>query len=163
MPREELRSRLRIAPKTFSGVIAFAVMQELVIDWGAQVQLPSHEVRFSPEQQSTVDALFDAIRSQPTSPPSPKEAQSIVGEEVFQVLIARGDLVQLSADVFFDSVTYGDLVQGVKDTIATHGSITVAQARDLFGTSRKYVLALLEHLDEIGVTQRLGDERILKT
>jgi selenocysteine-specific elongation factor len=162
MPREELRSRLRLGPKAFSGVIAFAAAQALVIDQGAQLHLPSHKVRFSSTQQAAIDTLFDAIKKQPTSPPSVKEAQSLVGEEVFQVLVARGDLIQLSADVFFDSNTYADLVQGVKDTIATQGSITVAQARDLFNTSRKYILALLEHLDEIGVTQRIGDERTLK-
>jgi selenocysteine-specific elongation factor len=38
----------------------------------------------------------------------------------------------------------------------------VAQFRDLFQTSRKYALAVLEHLDEVGVTQRDGDLRRLK-
>ena len=42
------------------------------------------------------------------------------------------------------------------------GSITVAQARDLLGASRKYVLALLEYLDEQRITRRNGDERILR-
>ena len=46
--------------------------------------------------------------------------------------------------------------------IDEHGSITVAQARDRFGTSRRYVLALLEHLDSIGFTRREGDERVLR-
>ena len=43
-----------------------------------------------------------------------------------------------------------------------HGTVTVAQVRDLFGTSRKYVLALLEHLDAQGITRRIGDERVLR-
>ena len=46
--------------------------------------------------------------------------------------------------------------------IEHEGSITLAQARDMFGTSRKYAQALLEHLDEIGVTKRVGDERVLR-
>jgi selenocysteine-specific elongation factor len=41
-------------------------------------------------------------------------------------------------------------------------TITVAVVRDLFKTSRKYALALLEHLDAAGVTKRVGDERVLK-
>jgi selenocysteine-specific elongation factor len=40
--------------------------------------------------------------------------------------------------------------------------MTVADARDLFGSSRKYMLALLEHLDAIGVTIRDGDYRKLR-
>jgi selenocysteine-specific elongation factor len=162
MPREELRSRLRLGPKSFSSVVALAAEQGLVLDQGTQMRLPSHEVRFSPAQQAAIDALFEAIRRQPTSPPSVKEAYGMVGEEVFQVLVARGDLVLLGADVFFDKATYAEMVQSVKQALSTQGPMTVAQVRDLFGTSRKYVLALLEHLDEAGVTQRVGDEHILK-
>jgi selenocysteine-specific elongation factor len=38
----------------------------------------------------------------------------------------------------------------------------VAEVRDRFKTSRKYALALMEHLDEQGVTLRSGDERVLR-
>ncbi|MCD6230263.1 MAG: SelB C-terminal domain-containing protein, partial [Dehalococcoidia bacterium] len=37
----------------------------------------------------------------------------------------------------------------------SHGSITVAQVRDLFGTSRKYALALMEYLDKQKITRRV--------
>jgi selenocysteine-specific elongation factor len=54
-------------------------------------------------------------------------------------------------------------MQQVEEFIGREGAITVAQARDLFGSSRKYVLAFLEHLDSTGVTKRNGDERVLRT
>jgi selenocysteine-specific elongation factor len=38
--------------------------------------------------------------------------------------------------------------------------LTVSQARDLLGSSRKYVLAVLAHFDAEGVTRRRGDERV---
>ena len=41
------------------------------------------------------------------------------------------------------------------------GPMTVAQVRDLLGSSRKYVVALLEHLDRTGATVRQGDTRRL--
>jgi selenocysteine-specific elongation factor len=50
----------------------------------------------------------------------------------------------------------------VRAHLQTHGKLTVAQVRDMFATSRKYALALMEHLDAIGVTRRVGDERMLK-
>ena len=40
--------------------------------------------------------------------------------------------------------------------------MTVAAAREIFGTSRKYVLPLLEYLDQQRVTRRVGDERVLR-
>jgi len=42
------------------------------------------------------------------------------------------------------------------------GKVTVAQARDLLGSSRRYVLPLLEWLDAQKVTRRVGDDRILR-
>ena len=38
--------------------------------------------------------------------------------------------------------------------------VTVAQVRDALGTTRKYALPLLAHLDATGVTRRRGDLRI---
>jgi selenocysteine-specific elongation factor len=46
--------------------------------------------------------------------------------------------------------------------IREHGGTTVAQVRDLFGASRKYVVSLMEYLDEKRVTRRVGDERVLR-
>jgi selenocysteine-specific elongation factor len=46
--------------------------------------------------------------------------------------------------------------------IERDGSITLAGVRDLFGTSRKYAQAYLEHLDGEHVTLRRGDERVLR-
>jgi selenocysteine-specific elongation factor len=49
----------------------------------------------------------------------------------------------------------------VVDELAAAGSITVARARDLTGSSRKHVLPLLQFLDDRGLTRRQGDDRIL--
>ncbi len=46
--------------------------------------------------------------------------------------------------------------------IQQNGQISLAEVRDLFKTSRRYVQALLEHLDRTGVTVRSGDFRKLK-
>jgi selenocysteine-specific elongation factor len=42
------------------------------------------------------------------------------------------------------------------------GQITLAEVRDLLGTSRKYAQALLEHMDSEGLTLRVGDARRLR-
>ncbi len=43
---------------------------------------------------------------------------------------------------------------------AIEGGFTLAQARDVTGSSRKYVLPVLEYLDGTGVTRRAGEKRI---
>jgi selenocysteine-specific elongation factor len=54
------------------------------------------------------------------------------------------------------------MTQAVIHHLQREGSITLAQVRDMFSTSRKYAQALLEHLDDKRVTKRVGDERILR-
>ena len=53
------------------------------------------------------------------------------------------------------------LLATVLAMIAEQGAVTVGTYRDRFQTSRKYALALLEHLDQARVTRRVGDERVL--
>jgi selenocysteine-specific elongation factor len=61
----------------------------------------------------------------------------------------------------FESGVYQQMVNGIKKELKSKGTLTVAEVRDMFKTSRKYALALMEHLDEVGVTIREGDERRL--
>ncbi|MGC8875313.1 MAG: SelB C-terminal domain-containing protein, partial [Chloroflexia bacterium] len=56
--------------------------------------------------------------------------------------------------------TYEEMVRRVLAQIDRAGPITVAQVRDLFQTSRKFALALLEDMDRRKLTRRIGDERI---
>ena len=46
--------------------------------------------------------------------------------------------------------------------VREHGTITLAEVRDMFGTSRKFAQALLEHLDGEHITRRTGDSRVLQ-
>jgi selenocysteine-specific elongation factor len=100
--------------------------------------------------------------SSPYSPPSVKESQSEVGEEVLSALVELGQLKQLNSDVIFRTADYEEMVARVRAFITEKGQMTVADARDLFDSSRKYMLALMEHLDASGVTVRDGDFRKLK-
>jgi len=162
MGREALRSGLKLEAKVFNAALARAAASRLIVDEGAIVRLPSHTVQLDREQQRRVDVLLARFRRQPYTTPSVKESVAAVGEEVLGVLIARGDLVQASPEVLFLPETYEEMAARIRAYIEREESITLAQVRDLFGTSRKYAQALLEHLDEVEVTKRVGDERVLR-
>lgn len=162
MPREALRSRLDLAPRIFDAVVAQAEHENVLVDEGASVRLSSHAVELTPQQQKQVSALLDRFRGDPYAPPSVKEAVEMVGEDVYRVLIARDDLVQVSPDVVFLPETYQTMVSRIRARIERGGSVTLAEVRDMFDSSRKYAQAILEHLDEKGVTKRLGDKRVLR-
>jgi selenocysteine-specific elongation factor len=162
MPREALRGRLRLDARLFNAIMTRAATQALISEEGATVRLSTHVVRFSPEQEKRIEALLDEFRATPYTPPSVKDSLAAVGEEVLTALYAQGRLVQVSEDVVFLPETYDEMVARIRAFIEQHDRITVAQARDLFATSRKYVLGLLEYLDAQGITRRVGDERVLR-
>ncbi len=162
MVREALRSKLKLEPKVFNAVMARAAAEGLVADERTTVRLPSHQVQLNPDQQRRVDALLGRFRRQPYTTPSVKESVAVAGESVLGVLVSRGDLVQLSPEVLFLPQTYEEMVSRVQAYIKREGSITLSKTRDILKTSRKYAQALLEHLDEIEVTKRVGDERIMR-
>jgi selenocysteine-specific elongation factor len=164
MPREELKSRLGLPPKVFNEGMALGSASGVLVESGAFVRLPGFAVTFTPDQQRAVDTLLARFRSAPHATPSVKEAEAAVGADVLAALLEQGKLVKLSDEVLFLPQTYAAMVERIKQAIQQNGthSVTVAQVRDLFDTSRKYALALLEHLDAKGITKRVGDERVLR-
>jgi selenocysteine-specific elongation factor len=162
MPREELKSRLKLPPRLFNSVLARLSEQGALVEGPKWAALPGHRVRFSPFEQVKVDKLLAMFAAAPYAPPSVKECQAEVGEEVFATLLELGDLLAVSAEVVFRQADYEAMVEKVRGAIRSKGKITLAEVRDLLGTSRKYIQALLEHLDSTGLTVRDGDFRRLK-
>jgi selenocysteine-specific elongation factor len=162
MPREELRSRLGLSQKELGALIARAEEENLVVDAARGLRLPGHEPRFTPEQTRAVQALLAAFARDPHNTPSVKQCQESLGEETYTALLEQERLRQVSAEVVFLRETYEAMVARIRATLQERGTLTVAEARDTFATSRKYVLALLEHLDAAGITVRVGDERKLR-
>ncbi|MFN8497226.1 MAG: selenocysteine-specific translation elongation factor [Anaerolineae bacterium] len=168
MPREEARTRVSAAratplpPKVFNLLVESGVAGNLLAATDTGLRLPQHAPRFSAAQQAAVDRVLAAFRAQPYSPPPVGEAVAQVGADVFGSLVEQGVLVRVSEDVAFTAEAYHTMMERVVAILQQNGKITVAEVRDAFGTSRKYALALMEHLDERRITRRVGDERVLR-
>jgi selenocysteine-specific elongation factor len=171
MPREEVKSRLAQGldagqrgrwTKAFTGLLGLAAQRGRVALHGSLVHLAGHEVRFSPSQQAAIATLLADFRRDPYNTPSAKDSAARLGDEVLAALLEQGGLRAVSGEVLFLPETFDEMLARVRAHLAKHGKVTVAEVRDLFGTSRKYVLALLEHLDAQGITRRVGDERVLR-
>ena len=168
LPREELKSRLKLPPGPIGARLFIAAMRKLsgegsLEEAGPLIHQPGFSINFNPQQQRQVDTLLARFAAAPYSPPSIKECQAEVGEELFTALVELGDLVTLSAEVVFRPKDYDQMVADIRRLLQARGTLTAAEARDHFNTSRRYILALLEHLDAIGVTRREGDLRRLKS
>ncbi|UCD99761.1 MAG: SelB C-terminal domain-containing protein, partial [Chloroflexota bacterium] len=162
MPKEELKSRLNIASRLFSGLMKRLISEDQLQESGPLVLIPGHTIRFSPEQEQSVQSLLMKFAAAPYAPPSVKDAKLVVSNEVFQALVENNLLILVSSEVVFRREDYDRMLVEVKSLFEQQGTLSAAQVRDHFDTSRRYVLAFLEHLDEVGLTIREGDVRRLK-
>ena len=85
----------------------------------------------------------------------------MVGEDVYFALVDLGTLQPVNESVVYAAADYQKYIRAILDYLRVQGKINAAQVRDLFNTSRKYAIALLEHLDEKKLTRREGDDRVL--
>jgi len=156
MPKVELGSRLKL------GQYSLAIWQRLfnegvLSEEGLTVRLASHRIQLNQAQQARIDAFLQSLVENPYAP----LGDQLPEPDLLNLLIEQCQVVKVSNSVFFSASVYNEMVEKVTSHIKAHGKVTLAEARDLFKTSRKYAQALLEHLDEKKVTRRVGDERVL--
>ena len=97
-----------------------------------------------------------AAAAEPFSPPAPS---GVSGDEL-RLLVRQGRLVE-SGNIHFAASAVDEAAVAVAWLLADQPEgVTVAEARDAWGTTRKFALALLARLDSTGVTRRRGDLRI---
>ena len=144
--------------QVFGNVLARLQEGGVLVEDGPSVRRTGHVKNLSDEQRSVADRYVDTLRASPYSPPtdSPPDA------ELLGLLDDEGRVVRVNESVVFEAGAYREMVDGVKARIEENGEITVADVRDMFGASRKYALALLDHLDQQRVTRRVGDARVLR-
>ncbi|MEM8532563.1 MAG: selenocysteine-specific translation elongation factor [Chloroflexota bacterium] len=155
MPREEVRSRLKVTQAELEVILHLGIIQQLVCVYDRSVSLPDYHPKLSDKQQQIIDQLMDTMATSPYSPPTPSVEPELLGW-----LLEQNHLVRVSEDIFFSPSAYAEMVQWVQDHIRQTGGVTVAQFRNHFQTSRKYALALLEYLDTAKITRRDGDIRV---
>ncbi len=158
IPREEIKSRLKLSTRLFNTVIKHLN----VVDGGSWLALPDHSITFTQSQTLKIEILLQKFNSSPYAPPSIRDCQADVGEDVYNSLVETSVLVQLSTEIVFNKTDFDLLVEKIQQLISKNKRCTAAEVRDELQTSRKYALAILEHLDNMGITIRDGDYRYLK-
>jgi selenocysteine-specific elongation factor len=162
MPRESLRSRLRLPPDEFDAVIGeMAAEGRVVVERNGAIRLPDHAVRFSEAQETAIRRLMREFEQAPHAPPTVAQAMEIVGENTLAGLIERGDLARISDEVILTPDVLREWIDFARGTLERGDTLTVAALRDHFNTTRRYALDFLERLDALGITRRRGDERVL--
>jgi len=161
--RELLKSGLKLTQEQFDLILGLLSHQGKLVERGTLVWAASHSILLTPQQEAQAASLLVKFTQSPYSPPDVTEAEAELGLDVLEGLIATNRLVRVSDVVLFLPGTIDVMKSWVQEAIQANGSVSLAQFRDHFQTSRKYAAAFLEYLDSIGYTLRKGDVRVLRT
>jgi selenocysteine-specific elongation factor len=168
MPREEWRARLGLGARELGAVVtalvAAGALAEVASAGGGQgtfLKVPAFEPRMTPQQEQAVAALLERVHEEPFTPPTRPEVEEALGAEVTLALIERGTLVKLDETILLERGAYQEALRRLVGHLRAHETLTVAEARDLLGTTRKYMLAILAYTDQQRITTRRGDDRVL--
>jgi selenocysteine-specific elongation factor len=113
------------------------------------------------------DKLVGAYQAAGFQPPEPASFANQAGgnaanlKDLFDVCVAEGYLAKVNDDIYLHSDVEASMRRRIIERLQQGVGLTVAEIRDLLGTTRKYAVPLCEYLDRIGVTRRDNDLRFL--
>jgi selenocysteine-specific elongation factor len=155
IPKAEINNKIKLG-KHFQDILQKLISHGFILEESACIHLPDFQIKISPAQQVQITTYLKQLNLNPYFP----AADISLDPDLLNILIYRGDVVKTASGTVFSAAAFNDMVIKISNHLKMNGKITVAEARDLLGSSRKYVLALLEQMDEMKLTKRVGDERV---
>jgi selenocysteine-specific elongation factor len=156
---ESLREGGAPASKDLADALVEAMVEAgAIARSGRTMRLPSHRAGIDDADVERVVSLVTA--SEPTPPTMAELRSQGVGRETLEAAIRAGALVRIAPDLVLTPALVARAVDAVREAGAA--GITVSGIRERLGTTRKYAVPLMEHLDRTGVTRRSGDLRFAR-
>lgn len=171
MPRGEVRSRLAelvhqtdLDVRRFNAIITTAEEAEKVTADASTLRLPSFHASPTAQQAVRIDGALEKLAAAGIDAPSPEDVIGWLGGDaaLFDYLLEQEKVVRVGSGLVYRAEDFTRYADDVRGYIMEHGQITLAEARDLWQTSRKYAQALLEEMDARRITRRVGDARQLR-
>jgi selenocysteine-specific elongation factor len=169
LAKEELRTKLpmEVDVKLFQILINGLIQAKEVILEKDKLRLTKHQIS-SADEKGLVKRVEEAILRGKLQPPSSTELAGEWSEEeeevlaVFEHLAHDGVLVKIKSGMYFHRIPFENLKGELIDYLKSHKEITTSQFKELTGASRKYAIPLIEYFDQMKLTLRLGEKRVLR-
>ncbi|MGF1578366.1 MAG: selenocysteine-specific translation elongation factor [Gemmataceae bacterium] len=132
-----------------------------------RIALADHKPQLSNNQRKLKAKMIESYKAAGFQPPDPSEFNDMPGSnpkvitDLYEVLVAEGFLVHVTDDIYLDTDSDNTMREKVSEAMADGNGLTVAEIRDLLGTTRKFAVPICEYLDQVGLTRREGDLRYL--
>lgn len=169
MPKEETKNKIfgkNIKQKIYDEILILMENRNIIKVYEKFVSLYDFRIHYTNEQEKLKVSIFSAYDKGRYN--TPKYTDLAMNEKdkknfkmVFDSLMDNEELIKVAEDCIFTKEHYENAKELVYKHIKENGSIAASSARDVFGTSRKFAVALLEHFDGIKLTKRVENDRIL--
>jgi selenocysteine-specific elongation factor len=132
-----------------------------------RVALADHKPKLSANQRKLKDKMIQTYQEAKFQPPDVASFAPQAGgnaaalKDLLEVSVAEGYLVPIVDELYLHAEAEAEMRRRITEKLKEGKGLTVAEIRDLLGTTRKYAVPLCEHLDRVGVTRRDGDLRFL--
>ncbi len=131
------------------------------------VSLYDFEIKLNKNQNKIKETIIKSYQNCGYKPIKYEELSKLISSPkelkmVFDMMVLLGELKFIEKDIFLLKKDYTNLLSIVKKIGTTKQEITLPDVKKEIETSRKYLVAYLEHCDKIGVTKRLDTGRVLK-
>jgi selenocysteine-specific elongation factor len=167
--KEEFKNKIfgkNIKQKTYDELLELLKDRNIISFHGSFISLYGFEIKYNKEQQRIKNKILSSYEQGKYTPPkyediSEGEKDKKAFKMVYDSLLEMGELIKAAEDCIFLGRFYEEAKQNVINFIKEKGNISAAEARDVFGTSRKFAVALLESFDNMKLTRRVEDVRVL--
>lgn len=168
-PREIVlqKSGLKWSGKPYERILTkLAELQKIDVD-GTRIKLREFKLMLNSKQEAFLQRVEDHLDTILINNPYPNEIASALGapvqaiEEILVVAANGGKIAKVGETLYYTR----NQVQKIGETLKAafkDQPFTVSDAKEVLQTSRKFIIPVLEHLDSIGITQRLDDRRVIK-
>jgi selenocysteine-specific elongation factor len=165
-----LRDRVdrRVAPRVFDALLDVAAHRGLIRVTGGEVRHAQAAAAALAEEDAALTALTPILESQGLATGTVAELADLAGVDVgvarkaLTKLVSAGQVVRLGPEMHFSATAVSAARDRIVGYLEANGTMLAKDARDVLGTSRKYVVPLLEYFDAQGLTKRDGDTRVLR-
>jgi len=169
--REELRLSIgkAIDQKVFAYCLNELLRKGDVVQEESMIRLAGHEVALKADEEELQRELLSWYESKGLSTPTVRETMDHFSayaekmmKDVLDLLLREGKLVKISETLYYERRLIDELVEKVVGEIRSKGEIDAPGFKNLTGLTRKFSIPILEYLDRIKLTIRVGDTRVLR-
>ena len=141
------------------------IQQKKLVGDAKRIARADFKPKLSANQRKLKDKIVEEHRTAGFAPPEPKSfAPQAAGNagalnDIFEVACAEGLLVRITREIFLHADTEATMRARLARAFSEKPALTVAEIRDMLGTTRKFAIPICEYLDRAGITRRNGDMR----